>query len=177
MKPVKLRCLLVVTLALVSGLSLAACGTGSFAPSTKRAVLPSGQPGKGKPAVTLGDKNFTEQFILGELYAQALRAKGYTVNLKPDIGPSGVTDAALVSGQIDLYPEYTGVIISALQDINLAAPGGASAPAKSPPGPPSRPTSRRPRSRTAGALRCSTPRRSRTPTGSPARPRSPTLTA
>jgi len=134
MKPVKLRCLLVVTLALVSGLSLAACGTGSFAPSTKRAVLPSGQPGKGKPAVTLGDKNFTEQFILGELYAQALRAKGYTVNLKPDIGPSGVTDAALVSGQIDLYPEYTGVIISALQDINLAAPGGASAPAKSPPG-------------------------------------------
>ncbi len=128
------RCPLAVILALVSAAVLAACGTGSFAPSTQHVVLPSGQPGKGRPPVTLGDKNFTEEFILGELYAQALRAKGYTVNLRSDIGPSGVTDAALISGQIDLYPEYTGVIVSALQNINLAAPGGASAPAQSPPG-------------------------------------------
>ncbi|MGI8902803.1 MAG: glycine betaine ABC transporter substrate-binding protein [Solirubrobacteraceae bacterium] len=119
-------------LALVTVGLLAACSGKSFAPSTERATLPSGQPGKGRPPVTLGDKNFTEQFILGELYAQALRAKGYTVHLQPDIGPSGVIDTALIRGRIDLYPEYTGVIISALQNITLAAPG-APAPGQAPP--------------------------------------------
>jgi len=132
MKHVRFRCLLAFTLALLSAGVLAACGGKSFAPSTTRAVLPSGQPGKGRPLVTLGDKNFTEQHILGELYAQALRAKGYTVHLKANIGPSGVTDAELTSGQIDLYPEYTGVIVSTLENINLAAPG-APAAANAPP--------------------------------------------
>ena len=46
-------------------------------PSTRRSA--SG-PGTGKPPVTIGTKNFTEELILGELYAQALRAKGYSVN-------------------------------------------------------------------------------------------------
>jgi osmoprotectant transport system substrate-binding protein len=62
----------------------------------------------------MGDKNFTEEFILGDLYAQALRAKGFTVNLKPNIGSSELTDKALTSGQIQMYPEYTGVILSVL---------------------------------------------------------------
>jgi osmoprotectant transport system substrate-binding protein len=119
--------------ALASVLALAACGGTSFAPSTKPVAVPSGQPGKGKPAVTIGDKNFTEQFILGQLYAQALRARGYTVHLRSDIGPSGTTDGELLHGRIDMYPEYTGVIVSALQNITLAGPGGASAPAKTPP--------------------------------------------
>ncbi len=118
---------------LVTALALAACGGNSFAPNTKPVAMPAGMPGKGRPAVTLGDKNFTEQFILGQLYAQALRAKGYTVRLKADIGPSGVTDGELISGRIDLYPEYTGVIVSALQNITLAGPGGANASAKAPP--------------------------------------------
>ena len=38
------------------------------------------QPGKGKPGITIGTKDFTEEFILGELYSQALEAKGYKVN-------------------------------------------------------------------------------------------------
>ncbi len=71
-------------------------------------------PGSGKPPVTLGTKNFTEELILGELYAQALRAKGYTVSLKPDIGASEVMAHELSSGRIDGYPEYTGTILSVL---------------------------------------------------------------
>jgi osmoprotectant transport system substrate-binding protein len=62
----------------------------------------------------MGDKNFTEEYVLGDLYADALRAKGFTVNLKPNIGSSELTDKALTSGQIDMYPEYTGVILSVL---------------------------------------------------------------
>jgi osmoprotectant transport system substrate-binding protein len=61
--------------------------------------------------VTLGDKNFTEQYLMGELYAQALRAKGYTVRVKSNIGSSELIDKSLTSGKIDMYPEYTGVIV------------------------------------------------------------------
>jgi osmoprotectant transport system substrate-binding protein len=92
--------------------SLAACGSDDNKSSS--AKPPSGQPGKGKPAVTLGAKNFTEEFILGQLYKQALEAKGYKVNLKNNIGSSEITDKALTSGKIDMYPEYTGVIVTEL---------------------------------------------------------------
>ena len=92
-------------------LTLAACGSSN----NKGGGGSSGdQPGKGKPPVTIGDKNFTEQYILGELYAQALRAKGYTVRLKANIGSSEIVDKALTSGSLDMYPEYTGVILSEL---------------------------------------------------------------
>jgi osmoprotectant transport system substrate-binding protein len=62
-------------------------------------------PGAGKPEVTIGDKNFTEQFLLGELYRQALAAQGFTVSLNRNIGPTEVTIPALESGRLDLYPE------------------------------------------------------------------------
>jgi osmoprotectant transport system substrate-binding protein len=72
----------------------------------------SDQPGKGKPAVTIGTKDFTEEFVLGQLYKQALEAKGYKVNYKENIGATEIIDKALVSKQIDAYPEYTGVSLS-----------------------------------------------------------------
>ncbi len=81
--------------------------------STRSSTAAAG-PGKGKPAVTLGTKNFTEELILGELYAQALRAKGYAVNLKPNIGASDVVAREMGDGTIDGYPEYTGTILSVL---------------------------------------------------------------
>jgi osmoprotectant transport system substrate-binding protein len=71
-------------------------------------------PGSGKPAVVIGDKNFAEENILGALYAQALTAQGYKVTLKDNIGTSEITWKALVAGQIDLYPEYTGTLLSAI---------------------------------------------------------------
>jgi osmoprotectant transport system substrate-binding protein len=70
------------------------------------------QPGKGKPAITIGTKDFTEEFVLGELYARALKAKGYKVNLKRNIGATEIVDKALTSKQIDAYPEYTGVALA-----------------------------------------------------------------
>jgi osmoprotectant transport system substrate-binding protein len=65
-------------------------------------------PGAGKPLVTIGDKNYTEQFVLGELYRQALVAQGYDVVLNRNIGPTEVTIPALESGRLDMYPEYLG---------------------------------------------------------------------
>jgi osmoprotectant transport system substrate-binding protein len=65
-----------------------------------------------KPAVVvLGTKNFPEQFVLGELYRQALVAKGYTVKYKENIGSTELIHGALSSGKINMYPEYTGVVV------------------------------------------------------------------
>jgi osmoprotectant transport system substrate-binding protein len=64
------------------------------------------------PEITIGTKNFTEQFILGELYKQALEASGFKVALKSDIGSSEIVDRALTAGSLDMYPEYTGVLLS-----------------------------------------------------------------
>jgi osmoprotectant transport system substrate-binding protein len=72
----------------------------------------SSQPGEGKPGVTIGTKDFTEEFVLGNLYAQALEAKGYKVSLKENIGSTEIIDKALTSNEIDGYPEYTGVSLS-----------------------------------------------------------------
>src|SRR5918999_3649907 len=72
----------------------------------------AGQPGEGKPPVTLGTKDFPEEFVLGELYKQALEAKGYTVNLKKNIGSTEIIDKSLTSDEIDGYPEYLGVSLA-----------------------------------------------------------------
>lgn len=109
MKWIRTRSIASVVLTLVLAAGVAACGDSDDENGGSGAS--SAQPGKGKPAVTLGDKNFPEQLILGQLYAQALEAKGFTVNLKPNIGTSEVIDKALTSGQIDVYPEYMGVIV------------------------------------------------------------------
>jgi osmoprotectant transport system substrate-binding protein len=66
------------------------------------------------PKITIGTKNFTEQYILGELYRQALEANGFEVELKSDIGSSEIVDRALTAGSLDMYPEYTGVMLSEL---------------------------------------------------------------
>ncbi len=74
--------------------------------------------------VTIGSKNFTEAIILGELYKQALEAKGYDVELKSSIGATELIDKALTSGQIDMYPEYTGTMLTVVFE-EAESPGSA----------------------------------------------------
>ncbi len=66
---------------------------------------------KAGPTIILGTKNFPEQYILGEVYKQALEAKGFTVSYKENIGSTEIMTSALQSGKINMYPEYTGVIV------------------------------------------------------------------
>ena len=66
---------------------------------------------KAKPTIVVGNKNFTEEYILGQLYGQALQAKGFKVKYAGSLGSSELADTALTSGKIDLLPEYTGVIV------------------------------------------------------------------
>lgn len=63
-------------------------------------------------SVTIGSKNFTEQKLLGEIYAQALEAAGYKVKKQLNLGDEGIAFKALQGGEIDAYPEYTGTSLS-----------------------------------------------------------------
>jgi osmoprotectant transport system substrate-binding protein len=78
------------------------------------------------PTIKIGSKNFPEEYILGALYAQALKAKGFNVTYKQSIGSTEIIQVALTSGQINFYPEYTGVIV---QDVfhNTLSPTSAAA--------------------------------------------------
>src|SRR2546425_12384714 len=61
--------------------------------------------------VRVGSKNFTEQFIVAEIYAQALEAAGVKVERKVNLGGTLIAQKALEEKQIDLYPEYTGTML------------------------------------------------------------------
>jgi osmoprotectant transport system substrate-binding protein len=63
------------------------------------------------PTIVIGTKNFPEEYILGELYKQALEAKGFDVSYKENIGSTEIIQTALTSGKINFYPEYMGVIV------------------------------------------------------------------
>jgi osmoprotectant transport system substrate-binding protein len=110
---------LLATVAAVS-LLLAGCGSGGGSPTTGSSTgtttttsattsTTTTLPGTGHPSVTLGDKNTTEQFIIGELYDLALSAQGFSVTLTRNIGPPAVSYQALEQGNLNLYPEYLNV--------------------------------------------------------------------
>lgn len=122
------RLLLSIFMLALGALALAGCGSGSGgrggtttpdSPTTsvqtptttsdQGTTTTSTLPGTGRPAVTLGDKNTTEQFVLGELYDLALSAQGYSVSLTRNIGPPSVSYQALEQGNLNVYPEYLNI--------------------------------------------------------------------
>jgi osmoprotectant transport system substrate-binding protein len=75
---------------------------------TAAAELPTaGTAGGATGTIKVGSKDFTEEFIVAEIYAQLLENAGFTVERKLNLGGTPVAHAALIAGDIDLYPEYT----------------------------------------------------------------------
>ena len=109
--------------ALLFTLGLGACGGGDDdgAATVGNAPAPSGPP------IRIGVKNFTEQAILGELYRQALVAKGYEVVLKSDVGSSEIIHRTLRRGVLDMYPEYIGVLLSEVAELRQRPRSAAAA--------------------------------------------------
>jgi len=89
---------------------LGACGGDDTATTT--ATTTATAPTPSSTPIRIGTKDFPEQFILGELYGQALEAEGFDVELTPDIGSSEIIHQALGNGALDMYPEYIGVLLS-----------------------------------------------------------------
>jgi osmoprotectant transport system substrate-binding protein len=105
-----------VAVAATAALALTACGGGGGGSPLSSGSAPSG--GAASSTIIVGSANFTENQILAEIYAQALAAKGVTVEKKLSIGSREAYFPGLKDGSIDFIPEYTGVL---LQYLNKSA--------------------------------------------------------
>jgi len=101
---------IVIVLAAVMALSMVSCGSGSGSSSSK------------DKTIVVGSKDFTENLIVAEIYSLALEDAGYTVDRKFNIAGS-IIHKSITSGEIDLYPEYTGTgLLSILKDDMITDP-------------------------------------------------------
>ena len=79
-----------------------------------------------RPVLTIGSKRFTESYILGEILRQTAEAVGEAeVRHEQGLGNTGIVQAALASGSIDIYVEYTGTL--AREILRLDDPSDATA--------------------------------------------------
>ncbi|HEX5608791.1 MAG TPA: glycine betaine ABC transporter substrate-binding protein [Solirubrobacterales bacterium] len=117
----RLRVLMAALVALALTLGIAACGgdddtTGTSAETSAEGGGEAGaiqsNPANGKVSLTIGSKNFPEQEILGEIYAQALQAAGYKVKTALNLGSETVALKAVKTGQISGYPEYASTALT-----------------------------------------------------------------
>jgi len=122
------RALLAALAALALVLGLSACGGGgdsTVSASTEATSDPieavsdpsetipiSFNPENQRVTLTIGSKNFPEQEILGEIYAQALAAAGFKVKTALNLGSETVARKAVKTGQISAYPEYTSTALT-----------------------------------------------------------------
>ena len=125
----KIRSLLALAAVAVAAVVLAACGsdsgsttTGAAAPAattagTSAKLIVSNPDNASKPTITIGSKNFTEEFILGNIYAQALKAAGYHVKTQLNLGSEQIAYKALKGGQVAAYPEYTGTALTSFYGV------------------------------------------------------------
>lgn len=91
---------------LISQLAAASC--------CAAALLLAAVPGRAAEPLVVGSKRFTESYILGEVVRQTLQAAGVPAVHKQGLGNTGILEQALASGEVDVYPEYTGTIVREL---------------------------------------------------------------
>src|SRR5947207_13203820 len=107
---------LIATIAAFScAVLVAACGGGNNDNSSSggtSAKLIKKNSANASTTIKVGSKNFTEEFILGEIDAQALQAAGYKVNKDLNLGSEQIAFKALKNGNIDGYPEYTSTALT-----------------------------------------------------------------
>jgi osmoprotectant transport system substrate-binding protein len=111
---------ILLAMLLLASLSLAACGddddggdggSNDTAADTGSSEAIVSNPDNGSTEITVGSKNFTEQKVLGEIFAQAFAAAGYKVDTQLNLGDEKTALKALEDGEIDAYPEYTGTAL------------------------------------------------------------------
>jgi osmoprotectant transport system substrate-binding protein len=100
---------------LVLVIACAAC-TASGRSAGRGPPGPASAGDAGPGVITVGSFDFPESVLLADLYAGALSARGYPVRVLPDLGSRELVEPALMTGLIQLVPEYTG---SALEFVSL----------------------------------------------------------
>jgi osmoprotectant transport system substrate-binding protein len=113
-----LRALFALVAAAILALGVVACGDDDDEGGDEgtTAGLIEENPDNNGVQVTVGSKNFTEQIILGEIYAQGLEAAGYDVSKDLNLGDETVALKALQAGEVDAYPEYTSTALTSFFD-------------------------------------------------------------
>ena len=91
-------------------------GGGKYAGNLIKPLAGAGSKG----TIAVGSKNFTEQFILGNIYADALTAAGFNVKKQLNLGAEQIAYKALKAGRIDGYPEYTGTSLTSFFGVKIA---------------------------------------------------------
>lgn len=107
-------------LALATGLVLSACAADTPAPTAAPDETPEA-PVAELAAVVVGSQAYYSNEIIAEIYAQALESAGYTVERKYQIGQRAAYVPALESGEVDLFPEYTGSLLQQVYSPGTAA--------------------------------------------------------
>lgn len=118
----RMRAAAALLLTLLLALGVAACGSDDDSDSTGEssggdAGAIVSNPENGDVTLTVGSKNFTEQIVLGEVYAQALEAAGYKVKKQLNLGSETVARQAVKSGQISGYPEYASTALTSFFEV------------------------------------------------------------
>ena len=108
-----LTCVARTAAAAVLAIGISGCGGGGGSSTSSGASsnLIKSDPANGTTTITVGSKNFTEEFILGQIYAQALKAAGYNVKTRLNLGSEKVALKAVKEGQVSGYPEYTSTAL------------------------------------------------------------------
>ncbi|HKJ35534.1 MAG TPA: glycine betaine ABC transporter substrate-binding protein [Solirubrobacterales bacterium] len=117
-----LRALLAAFAVMALALFAVACGDDDSDGATETTDAgASGQiesnPDNSGTSLTIGSKNFTEQIVLGEIFAQALEAAGYDVKTDLNLGSEQIALRSLKSGDVDGYPEYTSTALTSFFDL------------------------------------------------------------
>ncbi|MEU9173265.1 ABC transporter substrate-binding protein [Streptomyces sp. NPDC048420] len=102
--------------------ALAACSSGIT--SLDGGGTTSGGSGSSKGGITIGTANFTENQVLGYLYAAVLQQAGVKVKVRPNLGTREIVIPALKAGDIDLLPEYQGALLNYLAPKDTSAEPG-----------------------------------------------------
>jgi osmoprotectant transport system substrate-binding protein len=112
------RVLLALLLLALGAFVVAGCGEDEEEPAATPGSESGAESGKiqrdeanAEVQLTIGSKNFTEQKVLGEIYAQGLEAAGFAVSKDLNLGDEKTALAALKSDEISAYPEYTGTAL------------------------------------------------------------------
>ena len=114
MSGLRVRGVFMLAVAAILAVGIAACGGGGSSTSGtsgSSANLIQSNPANKDVKITVGSKNFTEEYILGEIYAQGLQAAGYDVSTKLNLGSETIAKKAIQDGQISGYPEYTSTAL------------------------------------------------------------------
>lgn len=103
-----------------AGTSLGLLGAGVLTPSASGAVRPAGAHAS-VGTIVIGSANFSEPYIVAQIYGDVLQSQGFTVQQRPELGARSELVSALESGALSIEPDYAGSLLDYLNKADAKA--------------------------------------------------------